>query len=177
MTNRADPAVLSISGPDAMIEVMSLRLSTRVHVATVGVVLALVGCSSPAEPLSSSAPPPPAGQTDTAAREPRSVGPQQFAEAIAAPGRVTINVHVPYEGDIAGTDLTIPFDQIEAQIDQLPTPRSAPLAVYCRTGRMSTIAATTLAQLGYQDVVELAGGMQAWQQSGRTLVWRESSAG
>ena len=160
--------MLSISGTDAMIEVMSLRLSTRVHVATVGVVLALVGCSSPAEPLSSSAPPPPAGQTDTAAREPRSVGPQQFAVAIAAPGRVTIN---------AGTDLTIPFDQIEAQIDQLPTPRSAPLAVYCRTGRMSTIAATTLAQLGYHDVVELAGGMQAWQQSGRSLVWRESSAG
>ncbi|MDZ4234910.1 MAG: rhodanese-like domain-containing protein [Dietzia sp.] len=54
----------------------------------------------------------------------------------------------------------------------MPTVRSTPLAVYCRTGRMSTIAASTLANLGYPDVVELAGGMQAWQQSGRTLVWR-----
>jgi phage shock protein E len=151
---------------------MSLILSTRVHVATVAAVLTLVGCGSPAEPLTSSATPPPAGQTDTAAGAPRSVGPQQFAEVIAAPERVIINVHVPYEGDIAGTDLSIPFDQIEAQANRLPTVRSTPLAVYCRTGRMSTSAATTLANLGYHDVVELAGGMQAWQQSGRTLVWR-----
>lgn len=150
---------------------MSLILSVRVHVAIVGAVLTLVGCGSPAEPLTSSATPPPVGQTDTAARAPRSIGPQQFAEAIAAPERVTINVHVPYEGDIAGTDLSIPFDQIEAQINRLPTARSTPLAVYCRTGRMSTIAASTLANLGYHDVVELADGMQAWQQSGR-LVWR-----
>lgn len=100
------------------------------------------------------------------------MGPEQFAAVIAALDRVTINVHVPYEGDIAGTDLSIAFDQIEAQINRLPTRRSTPLAVYCRSGRMSLIAATTLANLGYQNVVELAGGMQAWQQSGRTLVWR-----
>ena len=151
---------------------MSLILSVRVHVAIVGAVLTLVSCGSPAEPLTSSSTPPPVGRTDTAARAPRSIGPQQFAEAIAAPERVTINVHVPYEGDIAGTDVSIPFDQIEAQINRLPTVRGTPLAVYCRTGRMSTIAASTLANLGYPDVVELAGGMQAWQQSGRTLVWR-----
>jgi phage shock protein E len=153
-------------------EVMSLILSVRVHVAIVGAVLTLVGCGSAAEPPTSSTTPPPVGQTDTGARAPRSVGPQQFAEVIAAPERVTINVHVPYEGDIAGTDLSLPFDQIEAQTNRLPTVRSTPLAVYCRTGRMSTIAATTLANLGYHDVVELAGGMQAWEQSGRTLVWR-----
>nr|WP_237159466.1 hypothetical protein [Mycolicibacterium rhodesiae] len=86
---------------------MSLILCVRVHVAIIGAVLTPVGCGSPAEPLTSSATPPPVGQTDTAARAPRSIGPQQFAEAIAAPERVTINVHVPYEGDIAGTDLSI----------------------------------------------------------------------
>lgn len=151
-----------------------MLLNPRAHVATAVVaMLTLVGCSSPADPLSSPpVVPPPAAQTESAALEARSVGPQQFAEVIAAPERVTINVHVPYEGDIAGTDLTIPFDQIEAQINRLPTVRSTPLAVYCRTGRMSLIAARTLTDLGYQDVVELAGGMQAWQQSGRTLVWR-----
>jgi len=154
-----------------MVEVMSLILGTRVRIAIVGAVVTLAGCSAPAEPLTSSPTPPTTGQTDTAARAPRSVGPQQFAEIIAVPERVTINVHVPYEGDIAGTDLSIPFDQITAQINRLPALRSTPLAVYCRTGRMSTIAATTLANLGYRDVVELAGGMQAWQQSGRTLVW------
>lgn len=37
---------------------------------------------------------------------------------------------------------------------------------------MSTIAASILGNLGYHDVVELAGGIQAWQQSGRTVVRR-----
>lgn len=145
---------------------MSLNLRTRARVAIVGAVLTLAGCSPATEPLTTT---PPTGRAGTAARAPHSVGPQRFAEFIAEPERVTINVHVPYEGDIAGTDLSVPFDQIEAQIGTLPTRRSTPLAVYCRTGRMSTIAATTLANLGYPDVVELAGGMQAWQQSGRTL--------
>lgn len=155
---------------------MLLRLRTCCQVVILGcaMVLGMAGCSSPADPAatSSSATPTSAGPVETGAREPRSVGPQQFADAIAAPDRVTINVHVPYEGNIPSTDITIPFDQIVAQINRLPTLRSTPLAVYCRTGRMSLIAATTLANLGYQDVLELAGGMQAWQQSGRTLVWR-----
>nr|WP_237159462.1 rhodanese-like domain-containing protein [Mycolicibacterium rhodesiae] len=61
---------------------------------------------------------------------------------------------------------------MEAQINRLPAVRSTALAVYCRTGRMSTIAASILGNLGYHDVVELAGGIQAWQQSGRTVVRR-----
>lgn len=152
---------------------MLLRPSIRGQVATAGcvAVLLMAGCASPTTPTPSATAPSPI-PADTAAGEPRSVGPEQFAAVIDAPDRVTINVHVPYEGDIAGTDLSIAFDQIEAQINRLPTRRSTPLAVYCRSGRMSLIAATTLANLGYQNVVELAGGMQAWQQSGRTLVWR-----
>lgn len=150
-----------------------MRSGNRVHRTAVACVVALMvaSCDSPAD-RTSSATPPSEVSSDTADAEPHSVGPQQFAEAIDEPDRVTINVHVPYEGDLAGTDLTIPFDQIEAQINKLPARGSTPLAVYCRTGRMSVIAARTLAELGYQDVVELAGGMRAWQQSGRTLVWR-----
>ena len=70
---------------------------------------------------------------------PRLVGPNEFAAAVAEPGRVTINVHVPDEGSIAGTDLSIPFDRIEARKSALPG-TSTPLAVYCRSGRMSAIA-------------------------------------
>ncbi|KUH64640.1 sulfurtransferase [Mycolicibacterium novocastrense] len=151
---------------------MSLIRNLCARVAIVGAVLTLAGCSTPAEQLTPSAALPSAEQADTVPHAPRSVGPSEFAEAIAAPERVTINVHVPYEGDITGTDLSIPFDQIETSIGRLPSVRNTPLAVYCRTGRMSTIAATTLADLGYHDVVELAGGMQAWQQSGRELVRR-----
>lgn len=136
------------------------------------VVLTLSGCSEndsrtlPAEKSSTSA-------TDLGAPEgPQSVSPLEFERAIAGGERVMINVHVPYEGEIAGTDLSIPFDQIEAQSGLLPSDRSIPLAVYCRSDRMSAIAAQSLSRLGYDDIVELDGGMHAWEQSGRALSWR-----
>ncbi|WP_441958197.1 rhodanese-like domain-containing protein [Mycolicibacterium houstonense] len=99
----------------------------------------------------------------------RLVGPDEFASAIAESDRLTINVHVPFEGDIAGTDLSIPFDRIAQQADRLPSDRDAPIAIYCRTGPMSATAAEALRSLGYTDVVELKGGMKAWQASGRPL--------
>lgn len=100
----------------------------------------------------------------------RLLGPDEFAWAMAEPDRVTINVHVPYEGDIPGTDLSIPFDQIADQAHRLPSNRAAALAVYCRSGPMSATAAETLQSLGYSDVVDLAGGMKAWTAVGRPLV-------
>lgn len=108
------------------------------------------------------------GATDDSSAS-RLVASEDFAAAVARPGVVTINVHVPDEGSIRGTDLWIPFDAVEVRRDELP-PTTTPLAVYCRSGRMSAIAAETLAKLGYGDVVELDGGMEAWERSGRRLV-------
>lgn len=99
----------------------------------------------------------------------RLLEPAQFAAQVAKPGVVTVNVHVPDEGSIRGTDLALPFDRIEALRAELPPP-SAPLAVYCRSGRMSAIAVRALARLGYARVSELAGGMDAWAASGRPLL-------
>lgn len=98
----------------------------------------------------------------------RLVNPGAFATAVAEPARITINVHVPFAGSIAGTDRFIPYNQI-ARSSRLPADRSTPLAVYCRSGRMSAIAVKELARLGYRNVVELRGGMDAWTAQGRAL--------
>jgi phage shock protein E len=97
------------------------------------------------------------------------LNPADFAAAIADPGRVTINVHTPNEGQLPGTDSSLPFDQIQQQVAALPPDRTTPLAIYCRTGTMSATAAKELAALGYTDVVELQGGMLAWRNTGRTI--------
>ncbi len=106
---------------------------------------------------------------DGSALPARAVGPETFAAALAEPDRISLNVHVPDEGSIAGTDLSIPFDELEARQGELPDP-STPLALYCRSGNMSATAARTLAALGFTDVVELEGGMLAWQEAGHPLL-------
>ena len=98
-------------------------------------------------------------------------GPTSFETLLSNPAAVLINVHVPYEGEIAGTARFIAFDAI-ASDPELPLDKATPILLYCKTGNMSSIAAAALTNVGYTSVTELTGGMEAWQASGRTIVAR-----
>lgn len=81
-----------------------------------------------------------------------------------------VNVHIPYAGELPGTDFFVPYNQIKQNIDKFPKDKKAKIVVYCRGGRMSIIAAGTLAQLGYTNVYYLSGGMRAWTKAGNKLI-------
>lgn len=97
------------------------------------------------------------------------VSPDELQVMLEVKNFPLVNTHIPFEGDIPGTDLSIPYNEIDQNLGLLPSDKDARIVLYCRTGRMSTEAAGTLVGLGYTDVWELAGGMEAWQEAGLPL--------
>jgi rhodanese-related sulfurtransferase len=82
-----------------------------------------------------------------------------------------LNVHTPYEGELEDTDAIIEdWGHLALHQDQLPEDKNTPIALYCRSGRMSESAGQQLLELGYTKVYDLKGGMIAWKESGREVI-------
>lgn len=73
-------------------------------------------------------------------------------------------------GYIPKTKYNIPYDQIANKIEKLKlNPEKDTIIVYCRSGNRSKVAATTLKEKGYKNVLNLNGGIKAWTSKGYEL--------
>lgn len=108
------------------------------------------------------------GMAGMSMSEPVALEPDAFAERLDG-DVVLIDVHTPpaQEG-IAGTDLRVSAERVTDAPD-LPTDLDVPILLYCRTGKMSSDAASALVNAGYRDVAYLEGGTVAWADAGLPL--------
>ena len=96
------------------------------------------------------------------------VRPSDFSDWLQAQSArpVLLDVREPWEVQTASVaaeevDLvTIPMQEIPARLGELPQDR--PIAVLCHHGARSQRVAMFLAQQGYTDVANIAGGIEAW---------------
>lgn len=77
-----------------------------------------------------------------------------------------VDVHTPAQRHIKGTDLFIPYNEIEKYKDKLPTDKTTPIYLYCEGGPMGNAAARTLHEMGYSNLSNLEGGTGAWRNAG-----------
>ncbi|MFV0317020.1 MAG: molybdopterin-synthase adenylyltransferase MoeB [Microthrixaceae bacterium] len=101
----------------------------------------------------------------------REVDPAE-AEAMMAEGAILLDVREADEfeqGAVPGS-VFLPRGHLESQVEGKLTDKSAPVVAMCAGGVRSAFAARTLGELGYSDVVSMAGGFNRWKDEGRD--WR-----
>ena len=80
-----------------------------------------------------------------------------------------INVHIPYAGEIPGTDVHLSYTDVDAIEDHLGYDQQARAVLYCSTGPMSLSAGGALVDRGYCNILDLPGGMSGWSGAGYDL--------
>lgn len=94
------------------------------------------------------------------------LSPKAFAQRIAEPGMQIVDVRRPVEwsgGHIAGA-IHMPLNRLLPALDELD--RARPVAVHCKSGYRSSIAASLMQRAGFTDIAHLAGGYDAWREAG-----------
>ena len=145
------------------------KLSGLTVLTIMGMVWALTACQSPtpATPASTSLEIGKAVKVEGGSYQ--DISASELHTLMKAKDFTLINVHIPFEGNLPKTDLSVPYDTIGQNIDKLPGNKNSKIVLYCRSGRMSTIAAKELVKLGYTHIWNLDGGMAAWQQAGQSI--------
>lgn len=100
----------------------------------------------------------------------RQIDVQELKNRMANKDFFLVNVHVPYAGDLPDTDISIPYNKVMDGIEKFPKDKDAKIILYCRSGHMSLIAAKKLTEFGYSNVLNVTGGIKAWEAAGLQII-------
>ncbi|WP_223277522.1 rhodanese-like domain-containing protein [Phaeocystidibacter luteus] len=110
-------------------------------------------------------------QTEQEATEVIHVGPVEFEQLMADEPGLLIDVRTPGEyagGHLEGSQL-IDYngESFRSKIDALDKDQT--VYVYCRSGGRSGRSANMMRDMGFTKVVDLSGGIMAWQDAGKSV--------
>ncbi len=92
------------------------------------------------------------------------VSPPMLADELASqnpPLVIDIRTHREWNAAHLTNSINLPLSQLQHHIDEVPRDRR--IAVHCAGGYRSSIAASILNQYGITNLIELAGGITAWE--------------
>lgn len=95
---------------------------------------------------------------------------EQYVRDWQATPHVLLDVREQDEWDAGHAEAAtlIPLGDLESRVGELDS--AMPVAIICRSGRRSFVAAEYLKNLGFVNPVSVAGGMIAWVQAGHPVV-------
>lgn len=99
----------------------------------------------------------------------KTIDSEEFNQIAKSQDAFLLDVHIPEQAHIPGTDAFIPYNEIDKNLDQLPKDKNTPILVYCRSGSMSKIASDDLINLGYKNVYDLSGGTDLYKNSNQIV--------
>jgi rhodanese-related sulfurtransferase len=101
-----------------------------------------------------------------------SITPAQLYSMLTQPATnfFLVDADTEYVGEISGTSLFINSDNVTQEMNEFPTDKTTAIVLYCTAGVHSAQVAAILVQAGYTNVMDLSGGIVAWQQQGYMIV-------
>jgi rhodanese-related sulfurtransferase len=96
----------------------------------------------------------------------KMISPAELHRAMQDSDIFLVDVHTPQQRHIKGTDLFIPYNEVENHLDKLPQDKNTAVYLYCEGGPMGNAAARKLSDLGYTNLINLEGGANAWKKAG-----------
>jgi len=133
--------------------------------------------SAPSMALAQSYPPVVTQKIQAAQKQVKTIGMEEYRKVVGSPGEALIvDVREPHEyaaGHVPGA-INIPRGLIEFQIWQhveFPaTPKmDRPLYLQCQSGNRASLAAQSLAELGFTHTTAVVMSLEDWQKAGNPL--------
>lgn len=119
----------------------------------------------------------------TAKKQIQEISVRDVSQRLEDSGAYVLDVREPaeYARGTARNALHVPRGMLEAKVDRehkgrdlTLQNRSQELMVICKSGARSVLAAVSLVQMGFTNVVSVAGGFDAWVKEGLPIVIPES---